>query len=333
MGPRCRRTRCTTDEIEVPRVGSSESSYRASSRCGRTSLSGARSVNGNGACDVSTRRRHGGPAADDPSRAQPRQRAAVAPVARAAPATRHPGTARPRGRARSRVPVAMGDLPLDRRRDVGARIASMTYRGRRASRRILARAPSGSIPPTVPERTPAPGGVNFLQRRKGAVRDASTHEMLDTTAVTAAWETALEASEWDAEPRWVHGDVLGGNVLTSGRRLRAIIDWGSAAVGDPPCDLMAAWSLFSGESRTRFRNAIAADRHERGRGLGGGQSTESSTSGTTPTATRRSWRTQGTRSRTSWRTSRGRLVARVPSTWTPDCPQTNPERSVSRALM
>ena len=88
---------------------------------------------------------------------------------------------------------------------------------------------------------------------------ASTHEMLDTTAVTAAWETALEASEWDAEPRWVHGDVLGGNVLTSGRRLRAIIDWGSAAVGDPACDLMAAWSLFSGESRTRFRNAMAAD--------------------------------------------------------------------------
>src|SRR4029079_18383171 len=88
---------------------------------------------------------------------------------------------------------------------------------------------------------------------------ASTHEMLDTTALTAAWETALEASEWDAEPRWVHGDVLRGNVLTSGGRLRAIIDWGSAAVGDPACDLMAAWSLFSGESRTRVRNAIAAD--------------------------------------------------------------------------
>ena len=88
---------------------------------------------------------------------------------------------------------------------------------------------------------------------------ASTHETLDTTALTAAWETALDAPEWDAEPRWVHGDVLGGNVLTSSGRLRAIIDWGSAAVGDPACDLMAAWSLFSGESRIRFQNAMAAD--------------------------------------------------------------------------
>jgi len=107
-----------------------------------------------------------------------------------------------------------------------------------------------------------PGGAGAsISFKDEAVRHAiaSTHGMLDTTALTAAWETALDAPEWDDAPRWVHGDMLAGNVLTAGGRLRAVIDWGAAAVGDPARDLMAAWSLFAGESRTTFRDAMAAD--------------------------------------------------------------------------
>ena len=115
-------------------------------------------------------------------------------------------------------------------------------------------------PAEGPRATPGdPGASISFKDEKVRHAIASTRELFDTNALTAAWETALDAPEWDAEPRWLHGDMLGGNVLMSGGRIRAIIDWGSAGVGDPACDLMAAWSLFSGESRLRFQNAMAAD--------------------------------------------------------------------------
>jgi aminoglycoside phosphotransferase (APT) family kinase protein len=51
-------------------------------------------------------------------------------------------------------------------------------------------------------------------------------------------------------------------------RLSAVIDFGGLGVGDPACDLMIAWTLFSGESRETFRAALAVDdaTWERGRG-------------------------------------------------------------------
>jgi len=39
-------------------------------------------------------------------------------------------------------------------------------------------------------------------------------------------------------------------------------------VGDPACDLMIAWSLFSGESRNVFRAALAVDDATWARGRG-----------------------------------------------------------------
>jgi aminoglycoside phosphotransferase (APT) family kinase protein len=41
--------------------------------------------------------------------------------------------------------------------------------------------------------------------------------------------------------------------------LCAVIDFGCCAVGDPACDLVIAWTLFEGESRAAFRNALALD--------------------------------------------------------------------------
>ncbi|NTV63456.1 MAG: phosphotransferase, partial [Oscillochloris sp.] len=38
----------------------------------------------------------------------------------------------------------------------------------------------------------------------------------------------------------------------------AVIDWSDLGVGDPACDLMCAWALFSGESRAAFRAALGA---------------------------------------------------------------------------
>ncbi len=42
-------------------------------------------------------------------------------------------------------------------------------------------------------------------------------------------------------------------------RLSAVIDFGSAAVGDPSCDLVLAWVFLEGESRATFRSLVAVD--------------------------------------------------------------------------
>jgi aminoglycoside phosphotransferase (APT) family kinase protein len=38
-----------------------------------------------------------------------------------------------------------------------------------------------------------------------------------------------------------------------------VIDWGSTGVGDPACDVMAAWKLHSRSARDAFRKALPTD--------------------------------------------------------------------------
>ncbi len=72
-------------------------------------------------------------------------------------------------------------------------------------------------------------------------------------------EESLDASEWDGEEAWVHGDLLPGNLLVLDGRLSAVIDFGGLNVGDPACDLQPAWNVFAGESRTRYRAELQVD--------------------------------------------------------------------------
>ncbi len=51
-------------------------------------------------------------------------------------------------------------------------------------------------------------------------------------------------------------------------RLSAVIDWGCLGIGDPAADLIAAWSIFSGESREAFRVAMGVDEATWARGRG-----------------------------------------------------------------
>ncbi len=67
------------------------------------------------------------------------------------------------------------------------------------------------------------------------------------------------ASAFRGRHVWLHGDIAVGNLLVQDGRLSAVIDFGSSAVGDPACDLVITWLFFDGESRTRFRDAIAVD--------------------------------------------------------------------------
>ncbi len=90
---------------------------------------------------------------------------------------------------------------------------------------------------------------------------------LDADAATEVWEAAL-ASRWDRPPVWVHGDVSASNLLVAEGALRAVIDFGCAAVGDPACDLVMAWTFFAGESRDVFRGGLRLDDATWARGRG-----------------------------------------------------------------
>ena len=41
--------------------------------------------------------------------------------------------------------------------------------------------------------------------------------------------------------------------------MHAVIDFGGLGVGDPACDVMIAWGLFTGASRAAFRAALEVD--------------------------------------------------------------------------
>ncbi|MCW6006938.1 aminoglycoside phosphotransferase family protein [Micromonospora sp. CPCC 205371] len=78
---------------------------------------------------------------------------------------------------------------------------------------------------------------------------------IDTVAAAAVWDAAL-AAEWRGEPVWFHGDIAAGNLLVADGKLAAVIDFGTSGVGDPACDLVIAWTMFSGDSRRAFREAV-----------------------------------------------------------------------------
>jgi aminoglycoside phosphotransferase (APT) family kinase protein len=103
-------------------------------------------------------------------------------------------------------------------------------------------------------------GVPLVQR------DAETRaaivalgDRVDARAVTTAWEAALRASDWEHPPVWVHGDLDPRNVLVERGRLNAVIDFGCLGVGDPACDVAAAWKLLPAEARGVFREALSVD--------------------------------------------------------------------------
>jgi aminoglycoside phosphotransferase (APT) family kinase protein len=112
---------------------------------------------------------------------------------------------------------------------------------------------------------PGPGAHNFHRGGDLSVYGSEVEASLaalgaavDAAGARAVWAAALAAS-WQGEPVWVHGDVAPGNLLQRDGQLVAAIDWGSAAVGDPACDLVMAWTVLEGPSRHRFRAAVGSD--------------------------------------------------------------------------
>ena len=115
--------------------------------------------------------------------------------------------------------------------------------------------------------TDGPGAGSHSHFRGGPLTtyDAETRHcirllasIIDEDAVLEVWESAL-ATVWNRDPVWVHGDMAASNLLVVDGRLSAVIDFGCSSVGDPACDLVIAWTLFSGDSRRAFADGVSLD--------------------------------------------------------------------------
>lgn len=122
---------------------------------------------------------------------------------------------------------------------------------------------------------PAPSEYNAWRGVPLAMRDeqvrasiTSLRSAIDVDAVTAAWEEALQAPEWQHPPVWLHGDLDSRNLLVEQGRLTAVLDFGCLGVGDPACDVMVAWKLLSADTREIFRAALSVDEATWARGRG-----------------------------------------------------------------
>lgn len=93
-------------------------------------------------------------------------------------------------------------------------------------------------------------------------------EPFDTDVLTAVWQETLAVPPWPAEPCWVHSDLMPSNLLVTGDRLGAVLDFGTVGVGDPACDLIAAWNLLPAAARATFRAAVDVDDDTWARGRG-----------------------------------------------------------------
>jgi aminoglycoside phosphotransferase (APT) family kinase protein len=84
-------------------------------------------------------------------------------------------------------------------------------------------------------------------------------DLVDEEEAASVWRAAVEVAPWQGPGVWVHRDLQGGNLLTVDGRLNGVLDFGGLAVGDPAGDVMAAFHVFSAESRSRFRAAVGSD--------------------------------------------------------------------------
>jgi aminoglycoside phosphotransferase (APT) family kinase protein len=105
-------------------------------------------------------------------------------------------------------------------------------------------------------------GVPLVARAK-TVREhlRQLDGLVDRVAVLDLWERVLSAPRWSGPPLWIHGDLHPGNLLISGGRLSAVLDFGDLAAGDPATDLSIAWMLLPSSVRRSFLESARGPAH------------------------------------------------------------------------
>ncbi len=112
---------------------------------------------------------------------------------------------------------------------------------------------------------PLAGPHSFFRGGKFTYYETEAHRalaLLDRKIDVELAEVVLAdavSSRWEQPAVWVHGDLSANNLLHQDGELSAVIDFGCLAVGDPACDLVIAWTLFSGRSREAFQSGVALD--------------------------------------------------------------------------
>jgi aminoglycoside phosphotransferase (APT) family kinase protein len=126
----------------------------------------------------------------------------------------------------------------------------------------------GRIDPAAGPPAGSRGGP--LEPRDEATRAgiAALADAIDADAVTAAWDIALAAPEWDGPPVWIHGDLDARNLLVGGGKITGVLDWASLCVGDPACDVKVAWAVLDADTRPIFRELLEIDDATWARGRG-----------------------------------------------------------------
>jgi aminoglycoside phosphotransferase (APT) family kinase protein len=113
----------------------------------------------------------------------------------------------------------------------------------------------------VPPTGAPPAGRSPLSQLDAATREAidASGDLIDTDAALAVWKRAVREPAWDGSPVWIHADLLRSNLLVRDGRLRAVLDFGGAGIGDPAADVIAAWAVFSHVGREAFRERLDVD--------------------------------------------------------------------------
>jgi len=112
---------------------------------------------------------------------------------------------------------------------------------------------------------PEPGQHNWWRGDHVSVYDkgareqiAELAEIIDAGQALALWDQAFQ-TKWKKQTVWIHGDFAIGNILMDGGKLSAVIDFGGAAIGDPACDLVIAWTYLNGKAREIFIDEMNLD--------------------------------------------------------------------------
>ncbi len=118
------------------------------------------------------------------------------------------------------------------------------------------------IDPGGRELPKASGGAALLRARDEAMqtRMLQLADEYDVAALSAAWARDFGAAQaWKGPRAIIHGDLSPGNLILTHGKLSGLIDFGFFGLGDPATDIRIAWSVFSGASRARFRDALGVD--------------------------------------------------------------------------